>query len=143
MFSRSNVFHAAPQLEDEDVKSIVETTAYRVIRLLERRGVLDPGEYDALADEEPVLAGMTAASIMGLVSTGDRAGARVRRVLGDPAEAVRTGNLCYASRGFSLHAATRIEGGDKAGLEPLPMPISVACATRTSVPPGASTMSRA
>jgi hypothetical protein len=71
VFSRSNVFHAAPPLEDEDVKTIVETTARRVIRLLERRGVLDPGDYDELADQEPALAGMTAASIMGLVSTGD------------------------------------------------------------------------
>ncbi len=61
MFSRSNVFHAPPLLEDDDVKSIVETTAYRVVRLLERRGVLDPGEYDELADEEPALAGMTTA----------------------------------------------------------------------------------
>ena len=34
---------------------------------------------------------------------------RVRRVLSDPADAVRTGPLCYASRGFSLHAATQIQ----------------------------------
>jgi len=53
------------------------------------------------------------------VATGDRAGFRVRRVLTDPAEAVRTGELCYASRGFSLHAATRIPAGDKDGLERL------------------------
>jgi hypothetical protein len=32
---------------------------------------------------------------------------------------VRTGPLCFASRGFSLHAATRIEAGDDAGLERL------------------------
>ena len=30
-----------------------------------------------------------------------------------------TGELCYASRGFSLHAATRIRAGDKDGLERL------------------------
>jgi hypothetical protein len=40
-------------------------------------------------------------------------------VLSDPAIGVRTGNLCYASRGFSLHAATRVEPGDKDGLERL------------------------
>ncbi|MCP4601716.1 MAG: hypothetical protein GY847_14575 [Proteobacteria bacterium] len=62
---------------------------------------------------------MTAASIMGLVSTGDRAGRRVRRVLSDPTDAVRTGPLCFASSGFSLHAATRIAPCDKAGLERL------------------------
>ena len=49
------------------------------------------------------------------MSTGERAGFRVRRVLSDPADAVRTGDLCYASRGFSLHAAARIDGEEKPG----------------------------
>ena len=74
---------------------------------------------DPLVDESPVLAVMTAASVQGLVSTGERAGFRVRRVLSDPADAVRTGDLCYASRGFSLHAATRIDVDDREGLERL------------------------
>jgi hypothetical protein len=90
-----------------------------VIRLLERRGVLDGSSLDSLADEEPVLAGVTAASVRGMVATGERAGMRVRRVLSDPWEGVRTGHLCYASRGFSLHAATYVEAGDKDGLERL------------------------
>jgi hypothetical protein len=117
--SKTNVFHAAPPLQDEDVKEIVEVTAHRVIRLLRRRGVLDDDAYDDFAEEEPLLATMTSASIMGLVSTGDRAGRRVRRVLSDPSEAVRTGPLCFASYGFSLHAATQIAPGDKTGLERL------------------------
>jgi hypothetical protein len=116
--AKRNVFHQAPPLLDDDVKKIVELTARRVIRLLQRRGVLD-NEYDELTEEQPILAGMTAASIMGLVSTGDRAGRRVRRVLSDPSEAIRIGPLCYASRGFSLHAATRMEAGNKEGLERL------------------------
>jgi hypothetical protein len=117
--AKNNVFHPAPELTDEDVKEIVELTAKRVIALLKRRGVLDDDPYDDFACDQPLLAGMTSASIMGLVSTGDRAGRRVRRVLSDPAEAVRTGPLCYASSGFSLHAATRIVGGNKEGLERL------------------------
>ncbi|MDJ0766501.1 MAG: transposase, partial [Myxococcota bacterium] len=117
--ARTNVFHPAPSLQDEDVKQIVETVAHRVIRLLRKRGVLDDDEYDSFADGQPVLARMTSASIFGLVSTGERAGRRVRRVLSDPSEAVRTGPLCYASSGFSLHAATRIIPGDKSGLERL------------------------
>ncbi len=104
---------------DEDVKAIVETTAHRVIRMLKRRGVLDRNEYDDFAMEQPVVAGMTSASIIGLVSVGERAGQRVRRVLQGPAEGVKTGNLCFASRGFSLHAATRIAGGNEQGLENL------------------------
>ncbi len=113
------VFLPAPELTDDDVRQIVETTARRVIRLLERRGALDDGHLDRLADESPVLAGMTAASVQGLVATGARAGMRVRRVLSDPEDAVRSGKLCYASRGFSLHAATRIDADDREGLERL------------------------
>jgi hypothetical protein len=117
--TKSGLFHEAPPLQDEDVKWIVETTARRVVRLLERRGILGAGEFDTFAEEQPILAGMTNASIMSLVATGDRRGMPVRRVLQDPTEAVKTGNLCFASRGFSLHAATRIAAGNKAGLERL------------------------
>ena len=106
----TGVFHPAPSLKDEDVKEIVETTAYRVIRMIKRRGVLDEIEYDTFAEEQPVLAGMTSASIIGLVSIGERAGQKVRRVLQDPAEAVKTGPLCFASRGFSLHYVTTLHG---------------------------------
>jgi hypothetical protein len=113
------VFVPAPELEDEDVKTIVETTAQRVIRLLARRGILDEDQLDPLAEESPLLAGVTAASVQGMIATGERAGMRVRRVLSDPAEGVRTGPLCYASRGFSLHAATTVAGGDRAALERL------------------------
>ena len=50
---------------------------------------------------------------------GEGAGQRLRRVLKDPATGVRTAPLCVASRGFSLHAATRIAGPDRRGLERL------------------------
>ena len=85
--------HEAPPLQDEDVKGIIETTSHRVVRLLERRGILGMGEFDDFAEEQPLLAGMTNASILGLVATGDRRGLPVRRVLQDPAEGVKTGNL--------------------------------------------------
>ncbi len=60
-----------------------------------------------------------AASIQGHLATGPRAGRRVRRVLSDPIEGLRSGALCFSARGFSLHAATRIEAEDRAGLERL------------------------
>ena len=85
----------------------------------QRRGVLEPDEYNEFAQEQPVLAWMTSASVIGLVSVGERAGQRVRRILQDPAEGVKTGHLCFASRGFSLHAARRIAAGNKHGLESL------------------------
>ena len=66
----SPVFRPAPSLEDDDVRRIVKTVAKRVIRLLEKRGVLDGDSLDPMVDESPVLAGLTAASVKGLVATG-------------------------------------------------------------------------
>ena len=109
----------APPLSDDDVQQIVETTAQRVVRLLQRRGLLEEGQADPLMEQEPLLATITAASIQGQVATGERAGQRVRRRLLDPQEGIRTGPLCFASRGFSLHAATRVPAADRARLEKL------------------------
>jgi hypothetical protein len=55
-----------------------------------------------------VLAVVLQASVQGTSAVGERAGKRIRRVLQDPAPGQRTGDLCYASRGFSLHAARRV-----------------------------------
>ena len=107
------VFVPAPMMEDEDVQRIVETTARRVIGLLQRRGLLEEGAIDPFWEEEPLLAQITSASVQGVVATGERAGRRVRRRLSDPEDGVRSGRLCYAARGFSLHAATRIAAADR------------------------------
>jgi len=113
-------FFEAPSPTDEDIKMVSETTASRVLRLLHRRGVIgDQDLYDPFSDENPLLAGMTAASVQGMIATGDRAGLPVRRVLSDPAQGIRTSPLCYVSRGFSLHAARRVEADDRDGLEHL------------------------
>lgn len=113
------VFRPAPTLTDEAVRRIAETTAERVVRLLQRRGLLEQEAPDALWQDEPLLASLTAASIRGTVATGERAGQRIRRRLVDPHEGVRGGPLCFSSRGFSLHAATRVEAGERERLERL------------------------
>ena len=113
------VFVPAPPLSDQAVQQIVETTARRIIRLGTKRGLLDDTAADPLTDEEPVLAALTAASVQGITATGAGAGQRLRRVLKDAATGVRTAPLCFASRGFWLHAATRIAGPDRRGLERL------------------------
>ena len=41
----------------------------------------------------------------------------MRRRLSDPEDGIRAGALCYASRGFSLHAASRVEADDRRRLE--------------------------
>ena len=112
-------FVRAPQLTDDDVQQIVETTAKRVVRLLQRRGVLEEGNVDSLWEDEPLLATITAASVQGQIATGERAGQHVRRRLLDPEEGIRSGPLCFAWRGFSLHGATRIEATDRVRLEKL------------------------
>jgi hypothetical protein len=105
-------FVAVPPPTDADIQQLVERTAQRVVRLLQRRGLLDPQAPDPLAQEQPLLAALTAASIQGRVATGPRAGQRLRRRLTDPAEGHRTGPLCYAAGGFSLHAATGVAASD-------------------------------
>ncbi|MFH1810416.1 MAG: transposase, partial [Pseudomonadota bacterium] len=72
-----------------------------------------------LSEEEPVLAGLLKASVMDIAVTGERAGRRIRRVLSDPAPGQRTGELCFASRGFSLHAARRVRPEQTNKLEEL------------------------
>ena len=57
-------FVRAPQLTDDEVQRIVETTASNV---------------DPLWQDEPLLATITAASVQGQIATGERAGLRVRR----------------------------------------------------------------
>ena len=89
------------------------------VRLLQQRGILAEAAVDTLAEKEPLLAALSAASIQGQLATGPRAGHRVRRLLSDPIEGLRSGPLCFSARGFSLHAATRIKAEDRAGLERL------------------------
>jgi len=109
-----------PTTTDEEVKRITETVAKRALKLLKKRGVIGEDDLmDPLYDESPTLAGITAASVQGMIATGDRAGLPVRRVLSDPAQGIRTGPLCFVSRGFSLHAARRVRAEDRAGLESL------------------------
>jgi len=112
-------FVAVDPPTDEQVQRLVEQAAVRLIAVLERRGMLDDSHTDPLRDQAPVLAGITAASIQGTIATGERAGRRVRRVLADPAEGIRTAPLCFAARGFSLHAATTVQAHDPAGRERL------------------------
>ena len=94
------------------------TISKEQVDLFREQGYLDT-QADPLTDQQPVLAAITAASVRGIIATGERAGQRLRRVLRDPAAGVRTGPLCFASRGFSLHAATRIAADKRLGLERL------------------------
>ena len=114
-------FVETPPPTDAEIKQLVETVAARTIRLLVRRGLLDETSCaaDPLAEDEPAMADLLQASAMGNVATGARAGRRIRRVLADPEPGQRTGDLCFCSRGFSLHAARRVRADRRGKLEEL------------------------
>jgi hypothetical protein len=114
-----HTFVAADPPTEADIQRLVERTAQRLVRLLQRRGLLDQDRTDPLAQDQPLLAALTAAAVQGIVATGPRAGQRLRRRLTDPPGGQRTAPLCYAARGFSLHAATRVAAPDRGRLEQL------------------------
>jgi putative transposase/transposase-like zinc-binding protein len=115
-------FHALPPPTQRDVEKICATIARRVRRLLARRGLADESAADALAEQEPLLSGVCAASIQGLVATGDRAGGAVQRV-GDQVEedepSPRPSRLCAQVAGFNLEAAVVVPARDRRRLETL------------------------
>ena len=49
---------------DEQLQRLVEQAAYRLIAVLQRHGVLEEGQADVLADDSPLLAGLTASTSM-------------------------------------------------------------------------------
>ena len=118
-------FHPASPVTAADVADVPATVEPRVRRLLERRGLGDNdeggGAPDAWAEDAPVLAGIAAASVQGVVALGDRAGARVRRG-GDSPEEDETPALgrCHARQdNFDLHAGVLVPAGQRERLEPV------------------------
>ena len=69
--------------ETEDVARVLAGTARRIQRVLERDGI--DGEDDSLAEDDPLMAMLGAASIRSRIATGPEAGEPWRR-LGDRVE---------------------------------------------------------
>jgi hypothetical protein len=72
-------FHPADPPSDEDVARLLATIRSRVLRLLARRGIdiagADPtaAADDPVADESPLLAGLSSAAVQGRIALGRRA----------------------------------------------------------------------
>lgn len=118
-------FHALAAPDGADVVEVAGRIADRVRCLLERRGLgpeADPEQVDSLAQDEPLLAALYGASVMGRIATGSHAGERVQ-VAGSRVEAryreVLTGPRCANVGGFSLHANVAVAASDRRGLERL------------------------
>jgi hypothetical protein len=125
------IFHPAPGPSQQDVEAIVERASKRILRFLQRRGVITlvtaPGDDevtvvcdDTIGDKDPLLARLLAAATAGAPPAGPANKRKpVRIVLDLDDRPVAKGNLCSQDHGFNLHAATRLAANDKKGRETL------------------------
>jgi hypothetical protein len=112
---------------DLEVGRLLATVRRRIMRLVRRHGIaLEAGAGEAVASdrlalEEPALAAIAGASVLGRVATGPRAGHLVLRLGADAtAPVVTSAGPRHAQReGFDLHANTAVRAGDRRRLEHL------------------------
>ena len=118
-------FRPLPPPTDEEVGAVLATIYVRVGRLLRRQGfdttAADLSRPDPIAEESPLLAGISSASIQGRIALGPRAGRRVWRVGEEPdAPWVLSSHPRHAHiAGFDLHANVAVPAADRARLEQL------------------------
>jgi hypothetical protein len=105
-----------------EIAAVAWAVCERVVALLRRRGQwLDvPAEDDALAEREPLLAQLYAASLTGTLAMGPRAGQRQLRLFGTAARDPRSGNGTMKNGyGFDVDASVRVPAHDRKRLEAL------------------------
>ena len=120
------VFRPLPSLDTSDLADLLQVIRVRVLRLLERRGVVECIEQpeltlldDDFAQREPALAALGMAAVTGRLPAGPELRQRPPLTLrGQPGVEV-TAPLSVAEFGFSLHAATQARANDVSGREAL------------------------
>jgi len=122
-------FHAAAPRPDEEMDRLIAAIERRIQRLLARRVFTDPevgDAADAWREQEPVLAGIAAASAQGRRALGERAGAQVVRcgTMPEGSAPARSGlGSCHARwRGFDLHATAGIQSTNRSVMPPIVRP---------------------
>jgi len=125
------MFHPAPVPSQEEVEALVEKVSKRILRFLQRRGVITlvtaPGDGevtvvadDTMAEKDPLLAKLLAVATSGTEVARSANRRREIRVVLDPDERpVGKGTLCGQSHGFNLQNATRVAANDRDGRERL------------------------
>jgi hypothetical protein len=128
---KGQMFHPAPGPSQHDVEQVVQRTSKRVLRFLQRRGVIilqtapGDGEVTVVGDEtmgekDPLLAKLLAAATAGAPPAGWANKRKPVCIALEPDDRpVAKGTLCSQSHGFNLHAATRVAANDKPGRETL------------------------
>jgi hypothetical protein len=128
---KGRMFHPAPAPTQEDIELLVERASGRILRFLQRRGVITlitaPGNGEVtlvtdetMAEKDPLLAKLLAAATAGAEPAGPASKRQPIRVVLDPDERpVTKGALCGQTHGFNLQAATRLAANDKDGRERL------------------------
>jgi len=132
------VFRRIPPPSDAEVARVADRVHRRVAKLMERRGLgpqADPEQADTLRQDEPLLAELYSASVLGRIATGPGAGRRIARV-GDAVDvndaATPSGRCCAAVAGYSVQAGVCVPAHDRMRLEALGAlcgPPSAGCGT--------------
>jgi hypothetical protein len=103
-----------------DVAEVLAAIEPAIRRVLDRHGLgNDEGTLGEWVDEAPVLAGLAAASVQGVLALGVRRGARVCRLGGEPFEGEASPPLRAHARwnGLDLHAGVVVPAGQRTWLE--------------------------
>jgi hypothetical protein len=128
---KGRMFHPAPAPSQEEIEGLVEKASTRILRFLQRRGVITlvtaPGDGEvtvvtdeSLGEKDPLLAKLLAAATAGAEPAGPATKRPPIRIVLDPTERpVGKGALCGQSHGFNLQGATRVPANDKDGRERL------------------------
>ena len=118
-------FRQLPHLTSSEVADLVTTIRIRVLALLTRRGVIEDSTDqlvllpDERAEDEPVLAQVTADDATGLPPAGPERRQREPLRLARTPGATISGPLCANDMGFTLHAATIAPRNDPRAKEAL------------------------
>ena len=111
--------------DDEEIARLTASLAERITKFLCGRGLgpeSDREESDPLSRDQPWLAGLYAASVLGRTAFGPNAGRRATRT-GDQIDPESMDAFasprCASVNGFSLHANVALNGADRNRLERL------------------------
>jgi hypothetical protein len=115
-------FHRAHRPGGEELNGLLDTLSRRIVRVLERRGLLIADPQHPYLDLEPgsSLDHLQAASITYRIAIGPHAGRKALTLYSvPPVEAVPNNPLLAKVWGFTLHAATVCEAWQRTRLERL------------------------